>query len=75
MQYITIGVSRTRDMLGLDVRVQMRGVDGTPGTRARLIRSSSFGVPISLTTEQAYELAELVADSISLKLRQPELPF
>lgn len=75
MQWITIGVSRTRDMQGLDVRVQLRGVDGTPGSRQVYIRSLRYTHPVSLTTEDGYELAEMVANAVSLRLQQPELPF
>ena len=75
MQYITIGVARTRDMLGIDVRVQLRGVDGTPGSRQRAIRSLRYRFPVSLTTEQAYELAEAVADHTRDILAAPPLPF
>ena len=75
MQWVTIGVARTRDMRGLDVRVQLRGVDGTPGTRSVYVRSLRYPEPITLTTEQGYELAELVANAVRDSLAQPKLPF
>lgn len=75
MQWITIGVARTRDMRGLDVRVQLRGVDGTPGTRNVYVRSLRYEEPISLSTEQGLALAEEVANSIRSALAQPKLPF
>jgi len=75
MQWITIGVARTRDMQGLDIRVQLRGVDGTPGVRNVYVRSLRYTHPVTLSTEDGYELAQMVANAVSLRLMQPELPF
>ena len=75
MQYITIGVARTRDMRTLGVRVQLRGVDGTPGSRSLYIGGVTYAAPFSMTTEQGIALGEKVLELITAELAQPARPF
>lgn len=75
MQYFTIGVVRTRDMLGVNVSAQLRGLDALATQRKLYVCTMTYREPIALTAELARVASDAAAEAVRRSLTQPLLPF